>query len=708
MTKEILCTIGPASLNRKTINRLEELGVNLLRINLSHTEIKDLPDIVKNIRELTKLPICFDSEGAQIRTGKMGEGTISLTENSFVKVMKEVVMGNSSMINFYPLGILSEVKAGDFVSIDFNSVLCQVVEAQDEFLQLKVLSGGVVGSNKAVTVEREISMNPFTEKDLKAFKIAKEMDIKHVALSFVNHSSDVDKLRKILPSDVQIISKIECRNALNDLDEIIKKSDAILIDRGDMSRQVNIERIPQLQKEIIKRTHQSNGKVYVATNLLESMINSSSPTRAEVNDIYNTLNDGADGLVLAAETAVGKYPVRAVEIVVKMIHEFEKPNNLSTLSTQSFDAYFSNPLSLLIEPHGGELVSNIASNSEIEDSKGLVEIDVDESIRLDCYQITVGTYSPLKGFMGSKDLSSILNNNRLENGLPWTVPILFQINEQSWNSVKVGESLKLNCKGLDDQYLLKINEKFKIDIEEVSKKWFLTSDLKHPGVNRLYEKGSYVLAGEVYSLNKNSTSFNPYSYTPAQLRFIFNQKGWSRVVGFHTRNVPHRAHEFLQKTALSESLVDGLFINPVIGPKKDGDFLPEPILKAYQHLVEFGFYPKNQVILGAFDYYPGCSHFIVGRDHAGVGDYYKPKDNEEFFDNIGDIGIKPIFFDEIAYNPIKGDYEVVKDGTDYLRISGTQVRKALKEGGDVPDWFMRDIIVDYLKNEVSQGRPIFC
>lgn len=723
--KEILCTIGPSSLNQKTIRRFEELNVTLLRINLSHTSIVDLPKVVEKIRSFTDLPICFDSEGAQVRTGKIAEGSMVLTENSELEITLERVPGNLKSINFYPPNIIKELKLGDFVSIDFNSVLCRVTSIKPSHIGLKVLSGGKVGSNKAVTVEREIRMNPFTEKDLKAFELAKELGIKHVALSFVNHASDVLKLREILGPGIEIISKIECRNALNDLEAIVKESDAILIDRGDMSRQVNIERIPKLQKEIIKMAHQDKtGKVYVATNLLESMVTENEPTRAEVNDIYNTLSDGADGLVLAAETAIGKYPDRAVEMVVKMIHEFEKSESRIEIFENKFDSYFSNPLSLLNAPHGGKLINSFATVDERKSVDSLRQIEIDESLRLDCEQMCLGTYSPLDGFIGEDDFHSVLDHNKLVSGVKWTVPIIFQLDQKRWDDLKAGEVLLLSSEGSKDKYIFEVTQKYKVDLEVSSQKWFSTSDASHPGAHSFITKGQFLLAGSVKRVEDKSTSFDPFCYTPAQLRYIFNQKGWSRVVAFHTRNVPHRAHEYLQNSALESSLADGLFLNPVIGPKKSGDFLPEPILKAYQMLIEFGYYPKDKVILSAFNYYPrycgpreaiftalcrknmGCSHFIIGRDHAGVGDYYKGS-NQAYFDKVGDIGIEPVFFDEIAYNTKISDYEPVKENQDYLRISGTQVRTALQNGKDVPDWFMRELIVEYLQGEVAKGNPIF-
>ena len=219
--------------------------------------------------------------------------------------------------------------------------------------------------------------------------------------------------------------------------------------------------------------------------------------------------------------------------------------------------------------------------------------------------------------------------------------------------------------------------------------------------------------------------YRQFELTPAQTRFIFSRKGWTRVVGFHTRNVIHRVHEHIQLTALERSGADGLYVSPVIGPRRTGDFLPGPILKSYQMMFDFRLYPVGKVVLGSFATYPrycgpreavftalcrknmGCSHFIVGRDHTGVGDFYGPEESRALFDKLGDIGIEPVFFEAIGYDPTTGRYSELAGHESVQHISGTDTRKALQEGQTLPDWFMRDFIQDQLRAELAAGTPVF-
>jgi ATP sulfurylase len=221
-----------------------------------------------------------------------------------------------------------------------------------------------------------------------------------------------------------------------------------------------------------------------------------------------------------------------------------------------------------------------------------------------------------------------------------------------------------------------------------------------------------------------ASTIRHYLLTPAQTRFIFSRLGWSQVVGFHSRNPVHRGHEFIQLQALERTGADGIYINPVIGPKKQGDFLAEPIMLSYQTLLEFGCYPKGKVVLGSFFTYSryagpreavftalcrknmGCSHFIIGRDHTGVGNFYAPNANRELFDSLGDLGVKPVFFDTVGYNSETNKYEM-DQGQQLKTISGSQVRDTLRAEKHLPDWFMRDLVQDVLLDEMRSGKPLF-
>lgn len=715
---ELLCTLGPSSMNDRIIERLEELNVSLFRINLSHTKLSDVADAIRFIRQRTNVPLCLDSEGAQIRTGDFVEPNISVRENGIIRAHVRRVPGDSKDINFYPLDIIRRFQIGDFISIDFNSVLVQVIDEHDDFVTMRVLTGGIIGRNKAVTVERDLSMPPLTEKDQAALQIGVKEGVKHFALSFANRGGDVDTIRKIV-GDSFVISKIECINGLKNQEEIMQKSDALLIDRGDLSRQIPIERIPRTQKEIIRKCKDSGIKVYVATNLLESMIDAPIPTRAEVNDIYNTLNDGADGLVLAAETAIGEFPIHCASMIIKMIEDFEENG------TKDQAPYFDDPISLLVPPHGGQLVHREATNDDLKNIDSLPSLSVSDTDLIDCEQIAFGTFSPITGFMDRNTLEAVLDHNRLPNGETWTMPLVLQIGSADAKALPRHGRISLKDESGIIRALMDVSEVFELDPETLTDRWFETRSADHPGVTKLIQGGSTFIAGDITMVERLPSPYRHYELTPSQTRFIFAHKGWNRIVAFHTRNPAHRAHEFIQKQALERSRADGLYISPVIGPRKAWDFLPDPVMKSYQLLLEFGCYPKGKVVLGSFPTYPryagpreavftalcrknmGCSHFVIGRDHTGVGDFYAPDANRKLFDALGDVGIAPVFFDTVGYDSKKELYVEDNRGDGLELISGTEVRNTLRDGKPLPDWFMRDIVQDMLRQEIASGNEVF-
>ena len=359
-SKEIICTIGPSSLNNDTLLAFEELGVNLLRINLSHTKVDELADTIEYVKSISSIPICIDTEGAQIRTGSLSNSNISLNINDVIDIPAKRVMGTKDQINLYPEGLINDLEIGDLIKVDFGEVVWQITSKNEQGLLARILIGGSIGQNKAVTVDRDIVLSTLTNKDRECLDIGLDLGLQDFAISFVNQSSDVDMVREIVGHESRIISKIECINGIKNFDSIAVKSDALLIDRGDLSREVMIERIPQLQKNLIQRASQMDTKIYVATNLLESMVDTTVPTRAEINDIYNTLSDGVSGLVLAAETAIGSYPKRCVQMVTKVINQYMN----RSIHVQSYQ-YWDNPVSsTLIEPHGGSLVNRL--NHELD------------------------------------------------------------------------------------------------------------------------------------------------------------------------------------------------------------------------------------------------------------------------------------------------------------------------------------------------------
>ena len=719
MSKDIYCTIGPASMNKRVLARLEELGATLFRINLSHTRLEDVAEVIDFIQTHSSVPVCLDSEGAQIRTGSLTEGSVTVPEGAEMFARREAVAGDAQTLSFYPNGIVDSLEVGDFVSIDFNAVLVQVTDVTPDGATMRVLTGGKIGQNKAVTVERPIDMPPLTEKDRAALRIGREKGLAYAALSFANRESDVDVIRKIVGDSTFVISKIECKNGLRNLSGIAAKSDGLLIDRGDLSREFPVERIPALQKHIVREVKAAGRKVYVATNLLESMITAPGPTRAEVNDVYNTLLDGVDGLVLAAETAIGANPIACASMIVKLIREFEVDLK-SVAGTYNLDA-----LSLLVEPHGGQLIHREQEAPEAAELNRFSSLTVDRNVLMDCQQIAQGTYSPLTGFMTKEALESVLSENRLPEGTAWTLPIMLQVASERVEDIHPGERIVLKSEAGTAHALLDVSEIFALDFDAVVERWFATASTDHPGVARLAKAGGHFIAGDVTLIAPVPSPYRQFELSPAQTRFVFAHKGWNRVVGFHTRNVIHRVHEHIQLSALEQSGADGLYVSPVIGPKKTGDFLPEPIMRSYQLMLDLGLYPEGKVVLGSFATYSryagpreavftalcrknmGCSHFIVGRDHTGVGNFYRPEEIPALFDALGDIGLTPIFFDSIGFDPERNDYVALGAAKTLAPISGTDMRIALRAGEVLPEWFMRDFIQDMLRAELRSGQAIF-
>lgn len=315
MTK-LFITLGPSTLNKEFLSSVDCGNIKLLRINLSHTDIEQLPKIVRYIRKYSKTPICLDSEGAQIRTSKISGGIKNLITNKTIKINKSNEI--NANITLLPKDIFKNLRKNDTLSIDFNSAIVKIIKETNGYFECKVLQGGAIGSNKSISVDRDIKIPPFTNKDLKAFSIGEKLKIKNYALSFTSQASDVIKLRNMFKNKITITSKIESKKGLRNLKEILNEADNILIDRGDLSKEIPLHEIPKKQKEIISRAISAKTPVYVATNLLESMVTRMEPTRAEVNDVYNTLIDGATGLVLAAETAIGKYPKKCIEMIIKV------------------------------------------------------------------------------------------------------------------------------------------------------------------------------------------------------------------------------------------------------------------------------------------------------------------------------------------------------------------------------------------------------
>ena len=332
MKKKIICTIGPSSSNKKVLSGLKKYGVDIFRINLSHTSLHQLPGKINFLKKNKIKNICIDTEGAQVRTTKVKKG-IFFKKNKRIKICIRDKFCNKNNIFLYPDFNLMSVKIDSKIFIGFDNLEIQVIKKnlKKNYLIGKVINDGLLESNKSVHFSCNIKLPPLTAKDIYAIKFSVKRGVKIFAMSFVNELKDLIQIRKLIGKSSFLISKIETDNAIKNLNMIIRKSNALLIDRGDLSRYVRIEKIPLAQRYICNIALSKKIPVYVATNLLESMVKNTQPTRAESNDIFTTLENGAAGLVLAAESAIGKYPVLSAKFLRDCINVFHLKKKISKL-----------------------------------------------------------------------------------------------------------------------------------------------------------------------------------------------------------------------------------------------------------------------------------------------------------------------------------------------------------------------------------------
>jgi len=722
---KLICTIGPSSSNPYVLRRMKQLGVSLLRINMSHTSIEQLDKAVKSIRAATDIPICIDTEGAQIRTGKVVNNNLELKQGAIIELTKKNIIGDSQILTLTPDSIFNQIKIGTMLFLDFNKVTILIVDTTEtgSFLA-KVMQTGIIGSNKAVNIDKDIDLPSITKKDLKAIQYANKNNIDIFALSFSKGKEAIKRLRSLAKRNATIISKVESCKGINNINDIIQYSDAILIDRGDLSREKPVEKIPALQKMIITKAHQKPIPVYVATNLLESMVTNPFPSRAEINDIANTLADGANGLVLAAETAIGKYPVQCVNMVGKMIKQYN--SEIAEIAKLGISWKGIDLINNTRLPHGYSSDDYRISLKTFKKKKNRQSISINSFAISDINNIMNGCYSPLTGFMTKEETDCVLDYYSLPNGIIWPMPIVLQTSLNKIN-MGIGETV-----ALVDRYSNKrvsyitISDIYKLDKKDISKRWFKTDSLKHPGVKRIFNGGDYFIGGEISQEEVYYKMSPEYCLTPSQVRAIFANRGWDRVVGFHTRNIPHRAHEYIQMKAMEKVDADGLFIHPAIGEKKSGDFTIDAIIESYKAYIDAAGLSSKTLLSGflANSWYSGpreavftaicrknygCSHFVIGRDHTGVADFYKPSEIHDLFGKLGDIGIKPIFFDTVVYDRKKKAYEEIPFGKiskKYKKISGTKVRDLLSERKSPPEWMVRKEVSKQLLKSISKGKNI--
>ena len=381
----------------------------------------------------------------------------------------------------------------------------------------------------------------------------------------------------------------------------------------------------------------------------------------------------------------------------------------------------------LIAPHGGELVPNMASEVERVDlqerARGLPEITVGSRQLADLEMLAIGTYSPLSGFMKRADYLGVVNNMHLENGLPWSVPITLSVTSEQAVSLKEGSQVALVNEQGTLQAVMLLEEKYGYDKQHEASKVYRTTEEAHPGVKVVYQQGDVLLGGPVRVVALPNQGFAKYRFTPVQSRQQFTERGWKRVVGFQTRNPVHRAHEYIQKCALET--VDGLYLHPLVGDTKGDDIPADVRMRCYEVLLEH-YYPEDRVVLGVLpasmryagpreavfhalmrkNY--GCSHFIVGRDHAGVGNYYGTYDAHYIFAEFdpAKLGIIPMFFDHTFYCRAcdsMASSKTCPHGTDqHVTLSGTKVRQMLQAGEIPPREFSRPEVAKVLIEAMRQ------
>ncbi|EQB74342.1 MAG: hypothetical protein AMDU4_FER2C00016G0055 [Ferroplasma sp. Type II] len=353
----------------------------------------------------------------------------------------------------------------------------------------------------------------------------------------------------------------------------------------------------------------------------------------------------------------------------------------------------NSPANMNLSAHGGKLV-NIPDVSDRE-AHHTIEVSYGTAIRI--MNMKMGILSPLKGFMGESDFHSVVENQRLENGLPWSIPYTLDIGEKEFRCVRAGDTVRLS-QNSGVIAIMDVTDIYRYDRIEYCRKVFGTTSTDHPGVRNIRESTGICMAGEIKSANLPEIPFLKETLFPVDTRQIFLERGWKTVTGFQTRNVPHRGHEEMQRTALR--VTDGIFINPVIGKKKPGDYRDEIIMKSYDTLIN-NYYPSNRVLFSPLHYEMsyggpreamihaimrknfGCTHFVVGRDHAGIGNFYGPYDAQKNLQAF-ELGIEIMNMDEVFYCKKCEQLATSRDCShvdgDRVHFSGTMVRDTLKNG----------------------------